>query len=54
MSGKPFANTAEFYAALGWFYSVWSSVELTIDCAICKLENTQPEQAHKETGGAQI
>jgi hypothetical protein len=43
----PFANTPQFYAALGRFYAVWSSVELTIDCAICKLENTLPEEAHK-------
>jgi hypothetical protein len=47
LSDKPFANTAPFYAALGWFYAVWSSVELTIDCAICKFENTPPEQAHR-------
>jgi hypothetical protein len=38
MLKKPesFAHTAAFYAALGWFYTVWTRTELTIDCATWK------------------
>jgi len=46
MDAKPFANTPEFCAALGWFYAVWSNTELNIDYAIGKLENISPEKTH--------
>jgi hypothetical protein len=48
-SGKlPFANTPEFYTALGYFFAAWSRTELAIDCAIWKARGTQEtaEEAH--------
>lgn len=44
---RPFANTGDFYTALGRFYAVWSAVELDIDCAIGKLKQLPPEEAHR-------
>jgi len=51
MDAKPFANTKEFCAALGWFYAIWSSTELNIDCIIGKLKGTPPEQTHALLAG---
>jgi hypothetical protein len=52
---KPFANTPEFYAALGWFYAVWSRTELTIDCAVWKALGTEtPEHAHERSAGTKF
>jgi hypothetical protein len=45
---KPFANTDEFYIALGGFYAAWRRTDLAIDCAIWKaLETATPEQVHE-------
>jgi hypothetical protein len=46
---KPYANTAEFYTALGYFYAAWSRTNLAIDCAIWKALGTAatPEQVHE-------
>jgi uncharacterized protein YceH (UPF0502 family) len=44
---RPFANTPEFYYALGRFFAAWSRVELAIDCAIWKARGTDTaEEAH--------
>jgi hypothetical protein len=52
MPDKPFANTPEFYSALGWFYAVWSATELAIDCATWKALGTETaEQAHERSAG---
>jgi hypothetical protein len=54
MSEKPtpFANTPEFFTALGLFYAAWSRAELAIDCAIWKaLETETAEQAHERSAG---
>jgi hypothetical protein len=49
MSGKrPFANTPEFYSALGRFYAVWSHTELAIDCAIWKASGTETAECAHE------
>jgi hypothetical protein len=47
---KPFANTPQFYAALGWFYATWTAVELNIDLAIHKALKIEPEQTHALVG----
>jgi hypothetical protein len=36
-----FANTREFYTALGYFFAAWSRTELAIDCAIWKARGGQ-------------
>src|SRR5262245_41976369 len=43
----PFANTNEFYAALGMFYAAWSRTDLVIDCAIWKAGTETPTEVHK-------
>jgi hypothetical protein len=44
---RPFANTPEFYYALGRFFAAWSRAELAIDCAIWKARGTHTaEEAH--------
>jgi hypothetical protein len=44
----PFANTPEFYTALGCFYAAWSRTDLAIDCAVWKaLKAVTPEQVHE-------
>ena len=48
---KPFANTPQFYAALGWFHAVWSGTELNIDYAIGRLKKMPPEQTHALVAG---
>jgi hypothetical protein len=52
----PFAKTNEFYAALGFFYAIWSQIELTIDYATWKAigEAETPEEAHARTAGAKF
>jgi hypothetical protein len=48
----PFANTPEFYAALGCFYAAWSRTDLAIDCAVWKATGTETEeQTHKRVAG---
>jgi hypothetical protein len=48
----PFANTDEFYIALGLFYAAWSRAELAIDCATWKASGTESaEQAHARSAG---
>jgi hypothetical protein len=43
----PFAKTPEFYTALGYFYAIWSQIELTIGYATWKaLGSETPEEAH--------
>jgi hypothetical protein len=45
---KRFANTTEFYTALGRFHAAWSRIELVIDCAIWKGSDTETaQQAHE-------
>jgi hypothetical protein len=44
---RPFANTPEFYYALGRFFAAWSRAELVIDCAIWEARGTDTaEEAH--------
>jgi hypothetical protein len=50
----PFANTAQFYAHLGWFYSAWSSVDLSVDLAICRCLKISPEQTHMLVAGLEF
>jgi hypothetical protein len=40
MPEKPvrFAKTPEFYTALGYFYAIWSQIELAIDYATWKAD----------------
>jgi DNA-binding transcriptional regulator GbsR (MarR family) len=46
----PFANTDEFYTALGRFFAAWSRTELAIDCAMWKARGTETEeQAHERS-----
>jgi hypothetical protein len=41
----PFAKTNEFYSALGFFYAIWSQIELTIDYATWKALGAEtPEE----------
>jgi hypothetical protein len=44
----PFANTPEFYTALGYFFAFWGRAELAIDCAIWKTRGGQ-ERRKKPT-----
>jgi hypothetical protein len=47
---RPFANTDEFYIALGLFFAAWSRSELAIDCAIWKARGTETEEeAHERS-----
>jgi hypothetical protein len=47
---RPFANTTEFYTALGLFYAAWSRTELAIDCATWKASGTETaEKAHERS-----
>ena len=52
----PFAKTPEFYTALGFFYAIWSQIELTIDYATWKAfgGTETPEQAHARSAGAKF
>ena len=43
---RPFANTSNFYTALGWYHAVWSATELNIDYVIGKLKKLPPEATH--------
>src|SRR5262245_26103241 len=46
----PFANSDEFYRALGLFFAAWSRTELAIDCAIWKTRGTETEEeAHERS-----
>jgi hypothetical protein len=54
MTDKPFAQTAQFYGHLGWFYAVWSATELNIDLTIGKLLKLPPEQTHALLAGLQF
>ena len=51
----PFAKTNEFYSALGFFYAIWSQIELTIDYATWKALGAEtPEEAHARCAGAKF
>lgn len=43
---KPFAVTVAFYVMFGRFYAVWTSLEITLDCAICKILKLPAEDGH--------
>jgi hypothetical protein len=51
----PFAKTPEFYCELGYFYAIWSQIELAIDYAIWKALGTEtPEEAHTRSADALV
>jgi hypothetical protein len=50
----PFANSTEFYAALGRFHAAWSRADLVIDCAIWKAGTETQEDVHKRVAGMQF
>ena len=51
----PFAKTPDFYTALGYFYAIWSQIELTIGYATWKAMGTEtPEEAHARIAGAKF
>lgn len=51
MAKKPLAQRPEFTHLLGLFWGYWSSLDLTIDYAICQFLKITPHQAHIITGG---
>jgi hypothetical protein len=53
-AGIPFANTTEFYTALGRFHAAWSRTDLAIDWAIWKIGTETPEEVHKRVAGMQF
>jgi hypothetical protein len=51
----PFAKTPEFYTTLGYFYAIWSQIELAIDYATWKAIGTEtPEEAHACSAGTKF
>jgi hypothetical protein len=48
---KPLAITKEFATTLGYFHSVFATLDLTTDFAIFKLLNVTPNEAHLITSG---
>jgi hypothetical protein len=51
MAKKPLARRPEFTQLLGLFQIYWSSLDLTIDYAICQFLKITHHQAHLITGG---
>lgn len=49
--GKRLALKPEFTRGLGLFHSVHSSLDLTVDFAICKFLSVTPQHAHLVTSG---
>lgn len=47
-------NDPKFIMSLGLFHAAWTSIDLTLDCAIGKSLETQPEQTHLVTAGMEM
>lgn len=51
MAKKPLSQRPEFTQLMGLFWGYWSSLELTIDYAICQFLKITHHQAHLITAG---